>query len=113
MYEAYNHGKDLYAMIAQSAYHNNYEDNLEFFPEGTELEIDGQKVIAGSGKECVLKIDTEDTITIKYYELLETHFGDVSAQDLKIGDKIISNIGDLTISNKVQNIDDITLTFSI
>lgn len=47
MYEAYNNSKDLYAIIAQSAFHNNYEDNLEFWPEGTELEIDGQKVIAG------------------------------------------------------------------
>lgn len=47
MYKAYNEGKDLYAMIAMSAFDNKYEDNLEFWPEGTELEIDGQKVIAG------------------------------------------------------------------
>ena len=47
MYKAYMEGKDLYAMIAQSAFDNNYEDNLEFWPEGTELELDGQKVIAG------------------------------------------------------------------
>lgn len=45
--EAYYEGKDLYAMIAQSAYNNNYEDNLEFWPEGTEIEIDGKKVICG------------------------------------------------------------------
>lgn len=44
---AYMADKDLYAMIAQSAFHNNYGDNLEFWPEGTELEIDGKKVIAG------------------------------------------------------------------
>ena len=47
MYEAYTSGKDLYAMIAQSAFDNNYEDNLEFYPEGTEIEIDGKKVICG------------------------------------------------------------------
>ena len=47
MKEAYMADKDLYAMIAQSAYNNKYEDNLEFYPEGTELEIDGKKVIAG------------------------------------------------------------------
>lgn len=47
MYEAYTTGKDLYAIIAQSAFHNNYEDNLEYYPEGTELEIDGKKIIAG------------------------------------------------------------------
>lgn len=48
MLTAYNEGKDLYAMIARSAFNNNYEDNLEFWPEGTELEIDGKKVIAGN-----------------------------------------------------------------
>lgn len=47
MKEAYMADKDLYAMIAQSAYGNEYSDNLEFYPEGTELEIDGKKVIAG------------------------------------------------------------------
>lgn len=48
MIEAYLEGKDLYAMIAQSAFNNRYEDNLEFWPAGTELEIDGEKVIAGN-----------------------------------------------------------------
>lgn len=47
MYEAYTTGKDLYAIIASSALGNRYEDCLEFWPEGTELEIDGKKVIAG------------------------------------------------------------------
>lgn len=47
MLEAYTHGKDLYAMIASSALGVKYEDCLEFWPEGTELEIDGKKVIAG------------------------------------------------------------------
>ena len=35
MIEAYKTGKDLYATIAQSVYHNNYEDNLETLPDGT------------------------------------------------------------------------------
>ena len=47
MKQAYMEDKDLYAMIAQSAFNNRYEDNLEFYPEGTELEIDGKKIIAG------------------------------------------------------------------
>lgn len=47
MYEAYNNKKDLYAMIAQSAYDNEYWENLEFYPEGTEVEIDGKKIITG------------------------------------------------------------------
>ena len=47
MLEAYTHGKDLYAMIASSALGVPYDECLEFWPEGTELEIDGKKVIAG------------------------------------------------------------------
>jgi len=47
MKKVYFEGKDLYARIAQSAFNNDYADNLEFYPEGTELEIDGKKVIAG------------------------------------------------------------------
>lgn len=48
MLNAYKEGKDLYAIIAQSVFDNKYEDNLEFFPAGTELELDGQKIIAGN-----------------------------------------------------------------
>ena len=47
MIQAYKDGKDLYSVIAQLMYHNNYEDNLEFYPEGKEIEIDGQKIICG------------------------------------------------------------------
>ena len=35
MLNAYKTGKDLYAIIAQSVYHNKYEDNLEHFPDGS------------------------------------------------------------------------------
>ena len=35
MLNAYRTGKDLYAIIAQSVYHNKYEDNLEHFPDGS------------------------------------------------------------------------------
>jgi len=35
MLDAYNSGKDLYAVIAEKVYHNKYEDNLEFYPDGT------------------------------------------------------------------------------
>lgn len=47
MYKAYNEGKDLYCVIAQQINHNNYEDNLEYYPEGTVLNIDGKEVICG------------------------------------------------------------------
>ena len=42
MIQAYKDGKDLYATIASSVYHNKYEDNLEFNPDGT-MNPDGKK----------------------------------------------------------------------
>lgn len=47
MRQAYYDGKDLYAVIAQSMFNNEYWENLEFYPEGTEIELDGRKVICG------------------------------------------------------------------
>lgn len=48
MKQAYNEGKDLYSVIASLMFNNKYEDNLQFYPEGTKLEIDGQVVICGN-----------------------------------------------------------------
>ena len=42
MINAYKEGKDLYATIASRVYHNNYEDNLEFRPDGS-MNPDGKK----------------------------------------------------------------------
>lgn len=42
MINAYKQGKDLYATIAAGVYHNNYEDNLEHFPDGS-FNKDGKK----------------------------------------------------------------------
>lgn len=42
MIEAYKENKDLYATIAAKVYHNNYEDNREFRPDGT-INPDGKK----------------------------------------------------------------------
>jgi len=47
MLKAYEEDKDLYAVIAQSMYNNNYEDNLEFYSSGTKLIIEGKEVITG------------------------------------------------------------------
>lgn len=41
MIDAYREGRDLYAMIASKVYHNNYEDNKEFVPDGT-MNIEGK-----------------------------------------------------------------------
>lgn len=44
MIQVYEDGKDIYASIAQSIYHNNYEDNLEFFDkEKTQINSEGKK----------------------------------------------------------------------
>lgn len=47
MIQAYKEGKDLYSVIASMSFDRKYEDCLEFYPEGTEIEADGQKVICG------------------------------------------------------------------
>lgn len=36
MIQAYKDDKDLYAMIASKIYNNNYDDNREFYPDGTQ-----------------------------------------------------------------------------
>jgi len=45
--DAYANDQDAYAIIASQIFNCSYEDCLEFWPAGTELEVDGQKVIAG------------------------------------------------------------------
>ena len=47
MRAAYLEGKDLYCVIAANIYNNKYEDNLEHYPEGTVLELDGQQIVCG------------------------------------------------------------------
>ena len=44
MLAVFREGKDIYASIAQSIYHNNYEDNLEFYDkEKTQINLEGKK----------------------------------------------------------------------
>lgn len=47
MINAYKEGKDLYSVIASMSFDAPYEDCLEFYPEGTKLNIEGQEVICG------------------------------------------------------------------
>ena len=84
MYEAYTHGQDLYAMIAQSAYHNEYWENLEFWPEGTELDIDGQKVIAGK-KTHLNKAGKERRSVGKVLNLAATYGMSGKTAGIKLG----------------------------
>ena len=48
MIQAYKDGKDLYAEIASVSFNFTYEDCLEFYPEGTVIEFEGQKVTCGN-----------------------------------------------------------------
>ena len=43
MIKAYEEGKDLYAVIASKIYKNNYEDNLEFLPDGSKYVEGGER----------------------------------------------------------------------
>ena len=47
MLNAYLNKQDLYSVIASQSFNVPYEDCLEFYPEGTEIEFEGQKVICG------------------------------------------------------------------
>lgn len=45
--DAYENDQDAYAIIASQIFNCKYEDCLEFYPEGTKLNIDGKEVVAG------------------------------------------------------------------
>lgn len=45
--ECYTSGRDLYSLVGSMAYNCSYEDACEFYPEGTEIEYQGEKVITG------------------------------------------------------------------
>ena len=47
MIQAYKDGKDLYAEIASLSFDKPYEECLEFYPEGTVIDYEGQKVTCG------------------------------------------------------------------
>lgn len=47
MINAYKEGKDLYSVIASMSFDRKYEDCLEFYPEGTIIDYEGQKVVCG------------------------------------------------------------------
>ena len=47
MLHAYLNKQDLYSVIASQSFNVPYEDCLEFYPEGTEIEFEGKKVVCG------------------------------------------------------------------
>ena len=94
--EAYTTGKDLYAIIAQSAFHNDYYDNLEFYREFSKVDIDGKTIIAGSEKEYE-KETVDNALVVPKCYLIETDKGEVPVESLTVNDKVKADIGLLMI----------------
>ena len=89
MKQAYEDKKDLYAVIAQSMFENNYEDNLEFYPDGTEVISDGKRIISGTGN-ATTTTTTNHTFSVKPYELLKDNNLQLrTADSFKINDILV------------------------
>lgn len=86
MIQAYLDGKDLYAVIAQSMFNNEYWENLEFYKEFMEVDVGGTRVVAGSDKTVTYSLDSENSITVPWCYILDTSRGKVSADALTTGD---------------------------
>ena len=96
MRQAYLEGKDLYCVIAANIYNNKYEDNLEHYPEGTVLELDGKQTVAGSDK--AYKKQVTDKLEVPYFYLVPTVNGNVQALNIKAGDKIVAAEGTFEVA---------------
>lgn len=55
MIKAYTEGKDLYSVVATAMYNNTYEENLEFYPVGTEIIYEGEKITVDKPKTYLNK----------------------------------------------------------
>ena len=96
MRQAYLEDKDLYCVIAAKIYNNKYEDNLEYYPEGTVLELDGKQTVAGLDKSY--KKQVTDKLEVPYFYLVPTTTGNVQALNIKVGDKIVATEGIFEVS---------------
>lgn len=104
--DAYAHNQDAYAIIASQIFNVPYEECLEFYEEGKELEIDGKKVIAGNGDIREYNA-IANTIEIKYYELLDTPNGFIAADQLAVGDILKAVDGRLLQITSIQRENDV------
>lgn len=112
MIKAYMEDKDLYAMIAQAAFGNNYEENLEFYKEFSEVQMDDKTIIAGSGKEYEIKIEDNKLIVPACY-LIPTDRGELPADQLLLTDKLQTSEGLLSIQNIIPAEDTIVNNHTI
>lgn len=96
MIKAYRAGQDLYSLIASKIYNNKYEDNLEFYPEGTKIMLEGKEHVCGNEKEYIEE-SLDNTFNILNYRLVETTNGFITASNLNIGDILITDEGNKKI----------------
>lgn len=113
MIDAYNNKQDLYAVIAQSAFDNDYGQNLEFYPDGYEVEVDGKKTYSGNNAQKTYTTDDDDSIILPKHYLVDSPEGEKQVLSLAVGDKINSNIGLIKIVNvEAINQKEIKLSFT-
>lgn len=105
MRQAYLEGKDLYCVIASNIYNNKYEENLENFPEGYILELDGKKTVAGNDKSY--KKQVSDKLEVPYYYLVPTTSGIKAAAEIHAGDSVVADEGVFVVA-AVETLNDIT-----
>ena len=108
MRQAYLEGKDLYCVIAANIYNNRYEDNLEHWIEGTVIELDGKKTVAGSDKSY--KKQVTDSLEVPYYYLVPTTTGTKAASEIQSGDNIIADEGIFKVA-AVETLNDLTTIY--
>ena len=109
MKQAYAEGKDLYCVIASKVFNNDYWDNTEFYREGTVVELDGKRTVAGSGQKYEKHVT--DALEVPYYYLVPTINGDIVASELKSGDSVVAKEGNFAISRVTRLGDNIIVCF--
>ena len=108
MRQAYLEGKDLYCVIASNIYNNKYEENLENFPEGHVLELDGKKTVAGNDKSY--KKQVSDKLEVPYFYLVPTTSGTKAAAEIQTGDSIVADEGAFVVA-AVETLNDMTTIY--
>lgn len=107
MKQAYLEGKDLYSLIASMAYKMPYEDCLEFYPEGTKIELEGKEIVCGSDKEILFEYDSAlGGFRVPYYYLYETSNNPTLVSELVAATEL--NVGEINLdTNEFEVLDSI------
>ena len=106
--QVYKDGKDAYAMVASLAYNMPYDQCLEFYADGVEVNMEGKVTVCGDGKEIIEEI-INNSFTLPEYRLINTPNGMVPASELSIGDNITTDEGTKTILDIQKNNSNITI----